>query len=157
MPAPTRLLDLSTRYFWRAVGRRIELGGDDRWLWSPTNAPQAHGDDWLEVLASGGRVRAPSDDDGLLSSFSALDATERSFGSATIGVQGQIEFEEGLPPVKLEEAEFRKRYLAELADNEAVAELRELAHSHNIPFHVILRLTEIANAASKVHAMSTRT
>lgn len=29
-------------------------------------------------------------------------------------------------------------------------ELRELAHSHNIPFHVILRLTEIANTASKV-------
>ena len=36
-----------------------------------------------------------------MASFSALDATERSFGSATIGVQGQIEFEDGLPPVKL--------------------------------------------------------
>lgn len=35
------------------------------------------------------------------------------------------------------------------------AELRELAHSHNIPFHVILRLTEIANTASKVRLMST--
>ncbi|BDA51165.1 UPF0187 protein YneE [Coccomyxa sp. Obi] len=30
------------------------------------------------------------------------------------------------------------------------AELHELASSHNIPFHVILRLTEIANTASKV-------
>jgi len=36
-----------------------------------------------------------------MAAFSALDATERSFGSATIGVRGQIEFEDGLPPVKL--------------------------------------------------------
>jgi hypothetical protein len=36
-----------------------------------------------------------------MASFSALDATERSFGSATIGVRGQIEFEDGLPPVRL--------------------------------------------------------
>ncbi|MBY0505942.1 MAG: hypothetical protein K2X03_18645 [Bryobacteraceae bacterium] len=36
-----------------------------------------------------------------MAAFSALDATERSFGSATVGVRGQIEFEDGLPPVKL--------------------------------------------------------
>ena len=36
-----------------------------------------------------------------MAAFSALDATERSFGSATIGVKGQIDFEDGLPPVKL--------------------------------------------------------
>ena len=36
-----------------------------------------------------------------MAAFSALDATERSFGSATIGVRGQIEFEDGLPPVRL--------------------------------------------------------
>lgn len=36
-----------------------------------------------------------------MAAFSALDATERSFGSATIGVKGQIAFEDGLPPVRL--------------------------------------------------------
>ncbi len=36
-----------------------------------------------------------------MAAFSALDATERSFGSATIGMKGQINFEDGLPPVKL--------------------------------------------------------
>jgi hypothetical protein len=36
-----------------------------------------------------------------MAAFSALDATERSFGSATVGVKGQIEFEDGLPPVRI--------------------------------------------------------
>ncbi len=36
-----------------------------------------------------------------MASFSVLDATERSFGSTTVGVKGRIEFEDGLPPVRV--------------------------------------------------------
>ena len=82
MPPVTRLLDMSTRYFWRSVGRRIDVDGADSWLSSPTNAAGARGDDWLGVLAAEGRVRPPLADDGLLAAFSALDGPQ--FSSAKV-------------------------------------------------------------------------
>ncbi len=82
MSVATRALDLSTRYFWRVVGRRIDIRGDHRWLASPTNALEARGDAWLEGLESAGRVRPPLVDDGLLADFSALDGPQ--FASADV-------------------------------------------------------------------------
>jgi hypothetical protein len=82
MSLPTRALDLSTRYFWRIVGRQIDTTDEHRWLDSPTNAIDAHGDYWLDTLDDAGRVRAPSADDGLLAEFAALDGPQ--FSSARV-------------------------------------------------------------------------
>ncbi|MFI5506888.1 hypothetical protein ACIA48_05410 [Mycobacterium sp. NPDC051804] len=82
MPLVTRTLDLSTRYFWRLVGRRVAIAGADRWLDSPTNAIEARGDNWLDVLDAAGRVRAPDPGDGLLATFAALDGPD--FSSANV-------------------------------------------------------------------------
>jgi hypothetical protein len=85
MSVATRALDLSTRYFWRVVGRQIDINGDDRWLASPSNTAEARGDDWLDVLESAGRVRKPQVRDGLLAAFSALDGPQ--FTSAKVDDQ----------------------------------------------------------------------
>ena len=82
MPVVTQTLDLSTRYFWRVVGRQIDITGAHRWLDSPTNAIEARGDSWLDALDAAGRVRAPLADDGLLADFSALDGPD--FTSARV-------------------------------------------------------------------------
>jgi hypothetical protein len=82
MSVATRALDLSTRYFWRVVGRQIDISGEDRWLASPSNTVDARGDDWLAALDAQGRVRAPQVHDGLLADFSALDGQE--FDSAKV-------------------------------------------------------------------------
>jgi len=78
MPLATRTLDLSTRYFWRLIGRQVDVAGTDDWLDSPTNAIEARGDAWLDALDRAGRVRAPNSGDGLLPSLSALDGPEFS-------------------------------------------------------------------------------
>jgi hypothetical protein len=82
MPLATRTLDLSTRYFWRLVGRRVDVAGTENWLDSPTNDIEARGDDWLDVLDDAGRVRGANADDGLLESLSALDGPD--FSSADV-------------------------------------------------------------------------
>jgi hypothetical protein len=82
MSVATRALDLSTRYFWRAVGHQIDVTGNDRWLASPSNTAEARGDHWLDVLESAGRVRKPQPHDGLLAAFSALDGPQ--FDSAKV-------------------------------------------------------------------------
>jgi hypothetical protein len=87
MPAltPTSVLDLSTRYFWRITGRRIDVAGAERWLDSPTNDLGAIGDEWLTAYERASRLRAQSAGDGLLSSMSALDGPD--FDSARIDRQ----------------------------------------------------------------------
>ncbi|MGO4441972.1 hypothetical protein AB4Z42_01305 [Mycobacterium sp. 2YAF39] len=80
MPLVTRTLDLSTRYFWRVVGRPVDIAGVEGWLDSPTNAIEARGDDWLDVLDEAGRVRASNPNDGLLPAFSALEGPDFSPG-----------------------------------------------------------------------------
>lgn len=82
---PTAALDLSTRYFWRIAGRRIDVAGRECWLDSPTNELGAVGDEWLTTFERAGRVRAQSAEDGLLSSMSALDGPD--FDSARVDSQ----------------------------------------------------------------------
>jgi hypothetical protein len=75
-------LDLSTRYFWRTVGRPIDLHGAHSWLEAPSNARGGIGDDWLDALDAAGHVRVSSPADGLLESMAALDGPE--FDSAKV-------------------------------------------------------------------------
>lgn len=76
MAVVTRVLDLSTRHFWRAVGRPVDISGDQSWLQSPHTATGAVGDRWLTELDRQGLVRAPSSDDGLMESMAALDGPQ---------------------------------------------------------------------------------
>jgi hypothetical protein len=69
-------LDLSTRYFWRTVGRPIDITGAQFWLNSPSNSRGGIGDQWLHALEAAGRVRAPCRSDGLLDTMSALDGPD---------------------------------------------------------------------------------
>jgi hypothetical protein len=85
MSVTTRALDLSTRYFWRVVGRRIDITGTERWLTSPSNAFEAKGDDWLTALDAAGQVRPARPDDGLLAAMAALDGPQ--FTSADVDPQ----------------------------------------------------------------------
>ncbi|WP_040284409.1 hypothetical protein [Tessaracoccus massiliensis] len=73
MPASS-LLDLATRLFWRATGRRVDLDGQHSWLGAPTSASPVVGDSWLEAFARprGWRLD-PRPDAGLLPSLSDLD------------------------------------------------------------------------------------
>lgn len=80
MSLATRTLDLSTRYFWRVVGRQIDVTGNERWLNSPANDIETRGDGWLDALDTTGRVRAPATTDGLLAAFSALDGPRFASG-----------------------------------------------------------------------------
>ncbi len=75
-------LDLSTRLFWRIVGRPIDPAGADSWLSAPSNARGGIGDAWLDVLDASGLVRAASADDGLLDDMAMLDGP--AFASADV-------------------------------------------------------------------------
>ncbi len=75
MSLATRTLDLSTRYFWRVVGRQIDVTGNERWLDSPANDIEARGDDWQDALDAAAQLRMPVTGDGLPAAFSALDGT----------------------------------------------------------------------------------
>ena len=76
MGALTSSLDLSTRYFWRTVGRRVDISGEHRWLDSPHTAPGGVGDDWLTPFERNGQVRPPDARDGLLESMADLDGPD---------------------------------------------------------------------------------
>jgi len=75
-------LDLTTRYFWRLVGRPVDIGSEQVWLDSPANARGGIGDQWLDALEATGRVRDSAPDNGLLESMSALDGPD--FRSADV-------------------------------------------------------------------------
>lgn len=76
MRALTSSLDLSTRYLWRTVGRRIDVAGEHHWLDSPHTARGEVGDDWLTSLEGTGRVRSPDAHDGLVESMADLDGPD---------------------------------------------------------------------------------
>lgn len=69
------MLDLGTRWWWRAVGREIDLAGDQAWLDAPMSDAAWVADDWLETHArSIGATTAAGA--GLLGSISDLDAPD---------------------------------------------------------------------------------
>lgn len=70
-----RVLDLGTRAWWRLVGRRVDLDGDQRWLDAPTCGPGPVGASWLAAAAErlGGVLREDVPGGGLLPSMSVLD------------------------------------------------------------------------------------
>lgn len=68
-------VDLSTRKFWRAVGRPVELGGEHSWLRAPTSGTGRVTDAWLEAEAAhhGGSVLRDGAGAGLLRDMAVLD------------------------------------------------------------------------------------
>jgi hypothetical protein len=69
------LLDLGTRWWWRAWGRPVDLRGADAWLDAPTHGEGVVGDEWLTAAAEHSGTRLVEDEDGgLLRSMSDLDA-----------------------------------------------------------------------------------
>lgn len=69
------LLDLGTRKFWRAVGRRIDLDGEHAWLRAPMSGDARVRDGWLaaEAAAYGGVVREAVPGAGLIADMRELD------------------------------------------------------------------------------------
>jgi hypothetical protein len=69
------LLDLGTRKFWRAVGRRIDLAGEHAWLRAPMSDGARVRDGWLdaEAAAYGGAVREDLPGAGLVADLAQLD------------------------------------------------------------------------------------
>ena len=70
------VLDLSTRVWWRIVGRRVDPSGGSRWLRSHHNERGEVGDDWLHTLERHGLVRPHSDEHGLLERMDLLDGPD---------------------------------------------------------------------------------
>jgi hypothetical protein len=66
-------LDLSTRLFWRTVGRRVDIEAEHSWLQAPHTARGGSGDDWLAEFDRVGQVRPVDRRDGLLASMADLD------------------------------------------------------------------------------------
>lgn len=69
------VLDLGTRAFWHAVGRRVDLAGSDSWLDAPISHSARVTDDWLRAEAErhGGTLGEAGAEAGLLPDMSALD------------------------------------------------------------------------------------
>jgi hypothetical protein len=72
-----KVLDLGSRAWWRLVGRRVDLHGDQRWLDAPTCGPGPVGASWLTAEAEriGGAVREDVAGGGLLPPMSVLDGS----------------------------------------------------------------------------------
>lgn len=70
-----RMLDLSSRAWWRLVGRQVDLDGDHRWLDAPSCGPGPIGASWLAAEAErvGCAVREDVAGGGLMASMSILD------------------------------------------------------------------------------------
>lgn len=70
-----RALDIGARGWWRLVGRRVDLDGDQRWLDGPTCGPGLVGGSWLAAEAErvDATLREDVPDGGLLFSMSILD------------------------------------------------------------------------------------
>lgn len=75
LPMDLSALDLGTRKFWRAVGRRIDVAGEHAWLRAPMSDGAQVRDGWLsaEAAAYGGVVREGVPGAGLLASVAELD------------------------------------------------------------------------------------
>lgn len=69
------LLDLGTRKFWRAVGRRVDLEGEHAWLRAPMSNHAQVRDGWLtaEAAAYGGVVEDDVPGAGLIADMRELD------------------------------------------------------------------------------------
>ncbi len=67
--------DLASRKFWQLTGRRVDLGGRERWLDAPVSRSARVSTAWLEAEAvrHGGALRPHCPDAGLLPAMSALD------------------------------------------------------------------------------------
>jgi hypothetical protein len=68
--------------------------------------------------------------------FSALDSTERSLGASTVRIRGTVQFEDGLPPLKLEQiyaGDFNAPVVAAIA---TAAPLSYLANSTLEPVRI---------------------
>jgi len=72
--------------------------------------------------------------------FSAIDSTERTLGSSTVAVRGAVTFEDGLPPLKLNQAFAGDVNTPIVASLSAVAPLSSLLQSGGAP----VRVKEIA-------------
>lgn len=70
-----RVLDTGARSWWRLVGRRVDLEGDQQWLDAPTCGPGLIGGSWLTAEAErvGAALREDVADGGLFSSMSILN------------------------------------------------------------------------------------
>lgn len=68
-------LDRVSRTFWRATGRRVDLGGEHAWLDAPVHDGAVIGDAWLTSAATrwGGEVRDDVEGAGLLPDLGVLD------------------------------------------------------------------------------------
>ena len=71
----TSRLDLLTRRWWRAVGRRVDLAGEHAWLDAPMAGGSVVRDGWLADAAvkAGGEVREGFAGAGLVADFAQLD------------------------------------------------------------------------------------
>ncbi|MBB6629261.1 hypothetical protein H5V45_18180 [Nocardioides sp. KIGAM211] len=74
-PRSGATLDLATRKWWRAVGRRVDLAGEHAWLAAPVSRGPLVGDGWLhdEAARLGGQVRDGVPGAGLLADVAVLD------------------------------------------------------------------------------------
>lgn len=69
------LLDLGTRWWWRAWGQPVNLAGDDAFLDAPMHVAGTVGDDWLAAAATQSGTRlVEGAEAGLLRSMADLDA-----------------------------------------------------------------------------------
>lgn len=70
-----QLLDLGSRKFWQCTGRRVDLGGSERWLDAPISGSARVSTAWLEAEAArhGGSLQEDDPAAGLLPSMAALD------------------------------------------------------------------------------------
>ncbi|NYD41293.1 hypothetical protein [Nocardioides panaciterrulae] len=77
-------IDLLTRKWWRAVGRRVDLAGEHAWLAGPVSRGPVVRDGWLadEAARSGGQVHEDVPGAGLVPHFAALDGP--GFDSAAL-------------------------------------------------------------------------
>ena len=68
-------VDLLTRKWWRAVGREVDLAGEQSWLGGPRASGAVVRDGWIAAEAAriGGSVAANRSDAGLVADMSALD------------------------------------------------------------------------------------
>lgn len=74
MAVPGRV-DLLTRKWWRAVGREVDLAGEQSWLGGPCASGAVVRDGWIAAEAAriGGSVAANRSDAGLVADMSVLD------------------------------------------------------------------------------------
>lgn len=73
MSSPSALLDLATRWWWRLVGREIDLTGEHAWLDAPMSDRSWVADGWVTAYAASIDAAVDTDGPGLLGDLSVLD------------------------------------------------------------------------------------